>query len=207
MSNLCQHRDDGRGVCIDCGAFLPTAEGAHWRSERAATWFELARDLVPGSRVKFVTSWDIYPECVVPAGTLGTVKDTGLNEIWGGLLVLPDDADLRNALASWNGEIQLGYNEGLDPGVADASSDPAWQQPSPLVVVEAEPRTWGVWCEVWGGVTGSRAAWLKSDGALRMMTRAEAIAEAERLQSSIASNPNRIAEFSYTARPLGANDR
>jgi hypothetical protein len=26
----CQHRDDGRGVCIDCGAFLPSSEGKAW---------------------------------------------------------------------------------------------------------------------------------------------------------------------------------
>jgi hypothetical protein len=25
---VCQHRDSGRGVCIDCGEFLPT--GDHW---------------------------------------------------------------------------------------------------------------------------------------------------------------------------------
>jgi len=25
-----QHRDDGRGVCIDCGEFLPTSDGEHW---------------------------------------------------------------------------------------------------------------------------------------------------------------------------------
>jgi hypothetical protein len=106
---------------------------------RAATWFELARDLKPGSRVKFVTSWDIFPECIVPAGTLGTVKDTGLNEIWGGLLIIPDDEAVRAALKEWDGEIQLGYNEGLDPGVEDASTDPAWQAESPLVVVTDEP--------------------------------------------------------------------
>jgi hypothetical protein len=103
--------------------------------ERAATWFELARDLHPGSRVKFVMPWDIFPHCVVPAGTLGTVKETGLNEIWGGLLVVPDNAEIRERLASWDGAIQLGYNEGLDPGVEDASIDPAWQADSPLAVV------------------------------------------------------------------------
>jgi hypothetical protein len=26
----CQHRDDGRGRCIDCGKFLPTSEGKYW---------------------------------------------------------------------------------------------------------------------------------------------------------------------------------
>lgn len=25
------HRDSGRGVCIDCGEFLPSADGDYWR--------------------------------------------------------------------------------------------------------------------------------------------------------------------------------
>jgi hypothetical protein len=33
----CNHRDDGRGCCIDCGTFLPAAEGKHW----AAGQFEI----------------------------------------------------------------------------------------------------------------------------------------------------------------------
>lgn len=32
--DVCRHRDDGRGRCVDCGAFLPTAEGSHWAPER-----------------------------------------------------------------------------------------------------------------------------------------------------------------------------
>jgi hypothetical protein len=31
MPRPCQHRDDGRGRCIDCGTFLPSADGSHWR--------------------------------------------------------------------------------------------------------------------------------------------------------------------------------
>ena len=26
----CRHRNDGRGRCIDCGEFLPSAEGKYW---------------------------------------------------------------------------------------------------------------------------------------------------------------------------------
>jgi len=26
----CQHRDSGRGVCVDCGEFLPSADGEYW---------------------------------------------------------------------------------------------------------------------------------------------------------------------------------
>lgn len=28
----CQHRDDGRGVCIDCGKFLRSAFGSFWEA-------------------------------------------------------------------------------------------------------------------------------------------------------------------------------
>jgi len=46
------------------------------------------------------------------------------------------------------------------------------------------PREWGVWCEVWGGVTGSREAWLKSNGArATFATREEAEAEAAGLMA------------------------
>jgi hypothetical protein len=27
----CQHRDDGRGRCIDCGEYLPSSEGSAWK--------------------------------------------------------------------------------------------------------------------------------------------------------------------------------
>jgi hypothetical protein len=61
----------------------------------------------------------------------------------------------------------------------------------------------GIWCEVWGGVTGHRAMWLKADGKLaEYATREEADAEAQRLNKERNSNPYRKADFSYTAKPL-----
>jgi hypothetical protein len=62
-------------------------------------------------------------------------------------------------------------------------------------------KTYGVWCEVSGGVTGYRAAWLKdSFGIKRYETREEAEAEAHRLRAK----PNRgPASFSYTVKPCG----
>jgi len=104
--------------------------------DEPATWLELAAKAVAGTRVRFCAAWDIYPECVVPAGTMATVKETGLNEIWGGLLVLPDDPKIREALKLWDGCIQLGYNEGLDPATDDPSTDEAWQAASPIAIVE-----------------------------------------------------------------------
>jgi hypothetical protein len=61
--------------------------------------------------------------------------------------------------------------------------------------------TWGVWCEVWGGVTGRRRAWLKDDGRpAEFGSRAEAEAEARRLNASVGGNPRRKAQFRYSAR-------
>jgi hypothetical protein len=43
--------------------------------------------------------------------------------------------------------------------------------------------SYGIWCEVWGGVTGHRGAWLKAGGVRLAVfeTLAEAEAEARRL--------------------------
>jgi len=61
----------------------------------------------------------------------------------------------------------------------------------------------GVWCEVSGGVTGSRCAWLKRNGVrAEFDAQAEAEAEAARLMSRNGSNPYRTADFRYTAREI-----
>lgn len=59
----------------------------------------------------------------------------------------------------------------------------------------------GVWCAVWGGVTGSRADWLKSgDSRAEFATLAEAEARAaDLMQSRSLIGP---AQFHYSARPL-----
>ena len=62
---------------------------------------------------------------------------------------------------------------------------------------------WGEWCEVWGGVTGARSAWLKHEGErVEYETRAEAEAEARRLMRDL--SPSRKAQFRYSPAPLGA---
>ena len=62
---------------------------------------------------------------------------------------------------------------------------------------------WGVWCEVTGGVTGTRRAWLRHEDALAVYDKREdAEAEAKRLNQTIGSNPNRKAEFLYVARQM-----
>jgi hypothetical protein len=65
----------------------------------------------------------------------------------------------------------------------------------------SEPR-WGVWCQVSGGFTGPREAWLKSNGQRQeFRTQAEAEAEAQRCQAD-RSTSNASASFRYTARVL-----
>lgn len=60
-----------------------------------------------------------------------------------------------------------------------------------------------IWCEVWGGVTGSRAAWLKQNGEIAdFATREAAEAEAARLNDRTKDNPR--ASFSYSVRECGA---
>jgi hypothetical protein len=66
---------------------------------------------------------------------------------------------------------------------------------------------YGVRCQVSGGYTGTRSAWLKTGADSRVAefdTRAEAAAEAERLTAR-GRAPRRVAgtaEFSYWAEPL-----
>jgi hypothetical protein len=98
----------------------------------ALTWFDLSKQ-PDGTRVKFASDWDIFPECVVPKGTSAVIKENGLNDIWCAMLVLPDDPELRVALLEWDGHIHLSSPD-LDPG---NSAHDAWYDESPLQL-EAE---------------------------------------------------------------------
>ena len=61
----------------------------------------------------------------------------------------------------------------------------------------------GVWCQVSGGVTGHRQAWLKSNGVrVEFATQEEAEVEAERLNAI--PRPHAVATFRYRAMPLDA---
>lgn len=63
---------------------------------------------------------------------------------------------------------------------------------------------YGIWCEVFGGVTGHRTSWLKSKGeVLRYDTPGEAQVEASRL-SRYRNNPpsSTGAVFSYTVKKM-----
>ena len=59
-------------------------------------------------------------------------------------------------------------------------------------------RQYGIWCRVTGGVTGTREAWLKSEGTPHLWTdRATSAAEAERLNKVMNSHPHRTTYFQY----------
>jgi hypothetical protein len=70
---------------------------------------------------------------------------------------------------------------------------------SELPVNDAD--AWGVWCEVSGGVTGRREAWLKHEGRVASFaTQEEAAAKAAHFMRSMNGRPNAGASFRYTAR-------
>ena len=59
----------------------------------------------------------------------------------------------------------------------------------------------GIWCEVWGSVTGSRAAWMKNNGKVKYFEdQAEAEAEAVKLNHKTNGNTYRSASFRYSVR-------
>jgi hypothetical protein len=61
--------------------------------------------------------------------------------------------------------------------------------------------TFGVWCEVWSGVTGSRSAWLKSNGVVQTFeTHEEAERRASDLNIQMNGRPHRKADFRYSVR-------
>jgi hypothetical protein len=110
------------------------------------TWFDLSR-LKDGTRVVFAEDWDIFPICMVPKGTTGSVVENGLNEIWCLLLVAVDDDKIREDLREWDGRVTLSNNN-LDPGAklhehpeacTAEENDKAneWYAPSPLALAEA----------------------------------------------------------------------
>jgi hypothetical protein len=59
---------------------------------------------------------------------------------------------------------------------------------------------YSIWCEVSGGRTGSRAAWLKKDGTIQMWTdKATAEWEAAALNGSM-NRPNSKVVFTFTVQ-------
>lgn len=64
--------------------------------------------------------------------------------------------------------------------------------------------TYLILCRVWGGITGSREAYLKRNGELAIFaSREEAQAEAARLNSKM-NGPYAVASFHYSIEEQGA---
>jgi hypothetical protein len=86
------------------------------------TWTELAA-LPADTRVEFPEGHDIYPHCIVPAGTTGTIVSNDLNEIFAMLSVRVENFDVQQALKEWNGNVEFA-----------PKNDGVWDQPSPLAL-------------------------------------------------------------------------
>jgi len=61
-----------------------------------------------------------------------------------------------------------------------------------------ENEKYGIWCSVWGGVTGHRQAWLKEDDKIWTGTEEEAMKRATELN---AAQRMSTAHFSYEVQP------
>jgi len=101
------------------------------------TWFNLSK-VENGARVEFVVDWDIFPDCLVPTGTIATIVENNLNEITSEMLVLPDNVRVQRALEHWDGQIILSPFEGGTSQVDENGNDLTWQELSPLAIREGE---------------------------------------------------------------------
>lgn len=70
------------------------------------TWRNARTNMREGNRVRFIDDWDIYPYCIVPAGTVGTITEVTEREN-GMVFVLPDNTEIREILKDWDGAIQV----------------------------------------------------------------------------------------------------
>lgn len=93
------------------------------------TWHEVAQ-LPLGTRVRFVQDWDIFPHCVVPAGTIAIVRGEADHGSYWFCRLFPENApQVAKALVEWQGEIQL------TPFDGHADVGDTWSEPSPLKLV------------------------------------------------------------------------
>jgi hypothetical protein len=85
-------------------------------------WKEL-REVPFGTSLRFAEAWDIFPYCIVQAGTRCVMVEHADDVI----LVLPEDAKVRKTLGEWDGCVQFApINDGDD-----------WDDSSPIALAEA----------------------------------------------------------------------
>ena len=103
------------------------------------SWFEASAKLNAGDRVRFVERWDIFPEGIVPSGTHATVVENGLNEMQPALLVIPDDAGLREKFDEWDGIVWLcGPEDDAIDVDGRPIADSMWQEACPVELIAEE---------------------------------------------------------------------
>jgi hypothetical protein len=71
------------------------------------TWAQL-REVPWGTMLVFPGDWDIYPYCIVPAGTRAVVTDNHLADAKDGCIyLLTDNAEVTRELKEWSGCVQF----------------------------------------------------------------------------------------------------
>jgi hypothetical protein len=123
---------------IDGRELVSLAYGYATSEVVSMTFLEASRDLKPGSRVMFTHDFELnHQHPIIPAGTTGTVRENGLNEMQPMLFVSPDDETLRAHFRSWNGEgddtIQIAGPEPEDKG--SMAEEAAWAAPCGLMII------------------------------------------------------------------------
>lgn len=90
------------------------------------TWQDL-RAMPRGTRLMFPERWDIYPHCIVPAGTRAIVMDNQLAGEGAILSLLTNNAKVTEALSEWDGCVEFNpMNDGYE-----------WTDESPVVLEDS----------------------------------------------------------------------
>lgn len=104
------------------------------------TWLQLSR-LENGTRVVFAEPHDIFPITIIERGTVATVVNNSLNEIYCMIAVLPDNRKIRHELREWDGEVQLDNHTELDSGADPQDMTTEWHTFSPLALLSEDKPT------------------------------------------------------------------
>lgn len=120
----------GRGVAMWGGGASPLYRIVPAAKYTVLTWLELSK-LAEGTEVVFPYDHDVFPECIIPAGSVAVIVGNELNELSQAICVRPNSAKLRAELS--DGELLL-VCEG-DDAAPDATKS-KWTTVSPLAVLQ-----------------------------------------------------------------------
>jgi hypothetical protein len=104
------------------------------------TFYALSRDAVSGTRVTFTDSHEMFSEdCIIAAGTRGTVVHNFLNEMQPYIAIEIDDdapnaAEIKRKLSDWDGQVWVYGPEEIGTDDETNNVDFAWYQESPLAM-------------------------------------------------------------------------